>query len=252
MANDSGAGVAAALVLPDGREYALPLAGLTLGRRADTDVMIDDPSVSRRHAAIMFRDGSYYIEDLGSSNGTMVNGKPVTGEVRLSDADVVQLGDAMLTVRVQSGPPLSKPPSSGPLSPLPRQATESIIAIVTADDTFGATGQQSAEGRLRIHSVGPVASPAGPSAELELSGVLDIETVEQFRQETGRLAEAGVLHFVVNLQALDYLDSSGLSAFVTLHRSVQPLGGTLSLRQVRPTVRGIIELTRLDRVFNVQ
>ena len=57
---------------------------LVLGR-GDVDLVLDDPEASRRHAAIVRTDSGYELEDLGSKNGTTVDGKPVVGRVALPD-----------------------------------------------------------------------------------------------------------------------------------------------------------------------
>jgi hypothetical protein len=72
------------------------------GARPDVDLSADD-AVSRRHAELRMRDGAAYLVDLGSTNGTIVNGDPITpGEERmLSDGDVIQLGErCVLTMRL--------------------------------------------------------------------------------------------------------------------------------------------------------
>jgi hypothetical protein len=68
-----------------------------LGRSKEADVRIEDPNVSRKHAAIYWNNGRLMLEDLGSTNGTMVNGYPVTTTV-LRPQDVVAIGDSRLTV----------------------------------------------------------------------------------------------------------------------------------------------------------
>lgn len=73
-----------------------------LGRARDIDFRIDDPNVSRRHAAIFWADGEVVVEDLHSTNGTMVNGYPVTRTV-LRPRDVLAIGDARITVEIKSG-----------------------------------------------------------------------------------------------------------------------------------------------------
>jgi len=77
-----------------------PLEGeLVIGReQASSDLVLDDPGVSRRHAAVRALGGAITIEDLGSSNGTFVNGAPTHGEVELADADEVQVGGTVFTV----------------------------------------------------------------------------------------------------------------------------------------------------------
>jgi pSer/pThr/pTyr-binding forkhead associated (FHA) protein len=63
----------------------------TIGRKAENDLPIDDHTVSSRHAKIIRVQSVYFIEDLNSTNGTAVNGKPVE-RTQLHDADVITIG----------------------------------------------------------------------------------------------------------------------------------------------------------------
>ena len=69
----------------------------TIGRQ-DADVTIQDEEVSRRHAIVRPVDGALEIEDLGSLNGTHVNGTKVTSVARLAPGDVIQVGQCQLEV----------------------------------------------------------------------------------------------------------------------------------------------------------
>lgn len=71
-----------------------------LGRARDVDFRVDDPNVSRRHAVIYWADGCIVIEDLDSTNGTLVNGCPVTSTVLRPD-DVLVVGDCRITVETR-------------------------------------------------------------------------------------------------------------------------------------------------------
>lgn len=84
----------------EGRSYALAGATLTIGRGPDNDVVLDDRRVSRRHAEIRLRLGRHTLYDLGSTNGTFVNGRRVS-EVVLSDGDRVILGAATLAYHME-------------------------------------------------------------------------------------------------------------------------------------------------------
>ena len=75
----------------------------TLGRATSCEVQIDEPSVSRQHARIHVDDGGVAIEDLGSSNGTRVGGKDVTGPTRLKHGDEVALGNLRLRMETSDG-----------------------------------------------------------------------------------------------------------------------------------------------------
>lgn len=70
---------------------------LLLGRHADCDVLLSHSSVSRRHARLVFRDGSWVIQDLESTNGTTVNGVCV-GRCELRPGDDIALGDEHLRI----------------------------------------------------------------------------------------------------------------------------------------------------------
>jgi pSer/pThr/pTyr-binding forkhead associated (FHA) protein len=70
-----------------------PLQGdrLTVGRRPDCDIFLDDVTVSRDHAVIVARGDEHYLDDLGSLNGTYVNRRRIESH-RLSDGDELQIG----------------------------------------------------------------------------------------------------------------------------------------------------------------
>ncbi len=70
---------------------------LLVGRHHACDVVLTDPSVSRRHARLSFRDGNWVLRDLDSTNGTAVNGKRVV-RCRLLPGDYLELGDELLLV----------------------------------------------------------------------------------------------------------------------------------------------------------
>jgi hypothetical protein len=70
---------------------------LVIGRDAACDVVLADESVSRHHARLVFRDGTWIIQDLNSKNGTIVNRERV-GRCQLQPGDRLQLGDQLLDV----------------------------------------------------------------------------------------------------------------------------------------------------------
>lgn len=72
--------------------------GLVIGRVAGCDVVVDDHKASRRHARVIVENGVVEIEDLDSSNGTLLNGKPVTRRV-LRSGDEVQIGKTVIVYR---------------------------------------------------------------------------------------------------------------------------------------------------------
>ena len=79
-----------------GESFALDGDRMTIGRRPDSDVFLDDVTVSRDHALLVKRSGDYYLDDLGSLNGTYVNRHRIESH-RLEDGDEVQVGKFKLT-----------------------------------------------------------------------------------------------------------------------------------------------------------
>jgi FHA domain-containing protein len=69
------------------------IGGLSIGRSSEADVRIDDRYASGLHARIFSRDGRAYIEDMRSTNGTLLNDATLSGEAELIDGDVVRIGD---------------------------------------------------------------------------------------------------------------------------------------------------------------
>ena len=87
------------VIPPDGDELVCEFDGtsLTIGRAADNDLVVPDGRVSRHHARISGRRGTLVYTDLGSTNGSRVNGAPV-GELVLGAGDRIELGDTSVIV----------------------------------------------------------------------------------------------------------------------------------------------------------
>ncbi len=83
-------------------EVALEGTELLIGRAADAGLRLTDSGVSRRHAALRRHPDGWWLEDLGSTNGTLVNGAEVT-RVRLDDGDRIELGASVLVFRAGGG-----------------------------------------------------------------------------------------------------------------------------------------------------
>jgi pSer/pThr/pTyr-binding forkhead associated (FHA) protein len=97
--------------------------GLILGReQGSADVVLDDPGVSRRHARVLPKNGGVIVEDLGSSNGTYVNGQRIAGPVELGAGDEVQLGATVLGVEGGTAVTALMPPGAPPTAEHPGPA----------------------------------------------------------------------------------------------------------------------------------
>jgi len=101
------------------RSIDLTEDSFAIGRKSDNDLSIDDHTVSRRHAKIVRVQSVYFIEDLKSTNGTAVNGKPVE-RAQLHDADVITIGQHRLIFQDTA-------PSSVASTPAPSDLDQTIV-----------------------------------------------------------------------------------------------------------------------------
>jgi serine/threonine protein kinase len=87
-----------------GRSYRFHQDVTTIGRTNGNDLVISGRTVSRRHARLWFAEGRWYLEDLQSVNGTLVNNVRIYNPVALNDGDVINFGDEIVVFNVTYGP----------------------------------------------------------------------------------------------------------------------------------------------------
>ncbi len=85
-------------VARQGTEFALG-PDMTVGRAAGCNLVFDEQYVSQVHTRIFSRDGSVFVEDLGSTNGTWVNGSRAVGQMPARLGDRIQIGNVVMEVR---------------------------------------------------------------------------------------------------------------------------------------------------------
>jgi phosphoserine phosphatase RsbU/P len=118
-----------------------------LGRSRAADLALDDPSISRRHAQFEPRDRTCSVADLGSANGTFVNGRPVSKPTTLHDGDLIAFGTVL--ARYRSGAPVHTAPGVRYSErPLPDRAA--IAAVPASGAADQALGQLRAEEILQV------------------------------------------------------------------------------------------------------
>lgn len=81
-----------------GAAYTLEGDQMTVGRDSTNEIVINDAEISRRHARLTFQGGKYVLEDLGSTNGTFVNGQRLAGPRVLKAGEVVSFGEQIVLV----------------------------------------------------------------------------------------------------------------------------------------------------------
>jgi DNA-binding winged helix-turn-helix (wHTH) protein len=99
----------------DRRQFFLMEGANVIGRAPEATIQIDSPGVSRLHARILVRNGEATLEDLGSKNGTHLNGILISAPNRLSDGHEIRIGTIMVTFR--SAPAMDKTETIGDRTP---------------------------------------------------------------------------------------------------------------------------------------
>src|SRR5215216_3488220 len=138
-----------------GAAYTLEGDQITIGRDSSNAIAINDAEISRRHARLTFQGGKYILEDLGSTNGTFVNGQRLAGPRVLKSGEVISFGEQIVLVfealsfdpgatvvspRAAAVPSASRPvmppppapidyAGSVPASPVPVVTTEKRVTI---------------------------------------------------------------------------------------------------------------------------
>ncbi len=72
-----------------------------MGRAAICEIRFDDPSMSRQHLCIEVRNGELFVSDLGTANGTIINGLKIASTRKLADRDTITAGRTNITIRWQ-------------------------------------------------------------------------------------------------------------------------------------------------------
>jgi hypothetical protein len=105
-----------------GTVFPLTADSVVLGREEGVDISLRDPEVSRQHARVSWQAGTYVLEDLGSTNGTFLNGMQITGQRPLRPGDSIGLGQTILVLQPQAGAEPTPVPAPRPaVAPAPAQ-----------------------------------------------------------------------------------------------------------------------------------
>jgi len=115
-----------------GTTYYITSAEAILGHDEETEIPVRDPEVSRRHARISWQSGSHYVEDLGSTNGTFLNGSLVTSPQPLRSGDTIGLGQTLFVFQTEADAMPTQPPpetayTAAPAPPPPPPAAPAAV-----------------------------------------------------------------------------------------------------------------------------
>ena len=219
--------------LPHGRS-------LVVGRGVATDIAIYDPTISRRHAELIARSDAVEVRDLGSSNGTCINGSRVTSG-RLTVNDSITFGKVTYKVREVRPSPSGQPAPS----PEPAEPGDTIVRklMVSAGASPGITSRDGplTRGQLRV-----AAATAEERQAKKLSMLLEVAQKLTGELELDRLLRA-VVDMTFQVMEVDRV------TILLRHETTGELVPTLSKSrlgdtQVQPVPRSIVDKVVKERV----
>jgi tetratricopeptide (TPR) repeat protein len=153
-----------------GEDFPLDEGEYVIGRSTENAICIPDTSVSRRHVMVRKEGLGWCVRDLGSGNGTLVNGEPISDETLLNHGDVLTLGDTELTFQDSSNSTVMMSIPAGPARPGSRGEGSPALE---APRRPGARP----EGRVRSSRASAAMSPPDPAARKRRLRMLTLLTV---------------------------------------------------------------------------
>jgi hypothetical protein len=188
-----------------GKTYPLDKNSLTIGREVGSDVFINEAEVSRRHARLTLQAGNYLLEDLGSTNGTFVNGQRLMGPRVLQPGDAILLGENVsLAFELAPFDPNAAPVGAPPPKeePLPNQFEAPVPQAMPRPDFTPQppAAAQEAYTSSPVEAYSPPLPPSRPappvqaySASPPVSHVEPLAPEEPRRRRTGLWVGCGCL-----------------------------------------------------------
>ncbi|WP_224365196.1 FHA domain-containing protein [Hyalangium versicolor] len=137
----------------EGRKTVVPFVReeITIGRQEGNTIRLTERNVSRRHARLMRLNGHVVVEDLGSSNGTRINGERISGQSQVKDGDLIQIGDYDLALQSDAAMAAGAPPKARP-APVPEEPSDADHHSEPETETESPVEEDSTPSAERRHS----------------------------------------------------------------------------------------------------
>ncbi|HXV85045.1 MAG TPA: adenylate/guanylate cyclase domain-containing protein [Gemmatimonadales bacterium] len=211
---------------------------VVVGRAVTSDLPIYDPTVSRRHAEVILRNGSVSVRDLGSSNGTFINGTQLAEASVAQDGDTVTFGKVAFRLR-EVTPPAAKPPPKpeqhGGFGPRPPEAT--IVRQLPVEELGNiqarVQGRPSGASQLKV-----VGDSTAERQSTKLSLLLDISKELSKQQEVDKLLQkvVDITFQVMNVDRVSMLMVEGATGELVPRVSKNRLGDVGGSRHVPQSI----------------
>ena len=237
-----------------GRAVAVSGPRFLIGRGQDCHLRLGSAMVSKRHAAIERRNGRIVLRDLGSTNGTVVNGRVLRGqETDLRDGDRVQIGPVVCTLGIQAprepeefdAEVLGWLPDEPAIPQSDPQEAQPDAGEAQATDDFPLSGEleEDPASELRcdhqvIQDILVVTPRAGDLDNEDAIGLLRARLRALFRRDLPR-------QVVVNLEYVGHLSGQAVGVLLAHHLRLERAGGALRITQARARIMAALHQVRL-------
>jgi pSer/pThr/pTyr-binding forkhead associated (FHA) protein len=197
---------------PEEREFPLVAPTATIGRETINEIVFDDPEISRRHTRVTQLAGRFIIEDLGSTNGTFLNGRRINTPAPLANGDVIDLGGSVRLTYL--GPPGAA--AATVVEPSPEQLGAPATVVSSSAPEQGSTGVPT-DAPYGAAQQPPQTVPDYPPAPQPQIAPAPVPEPEAAKREWGRyiigcgcLVVLAVLACGVTVVLVDYLAPDAL------------------------------------------
>lgn len=232
---------------------------ITIGRHAESDVFLDAPDVSRQHASLIKREQAAILNDLGSSNGTFVNGQLIQS-IELHDGDIIRIGNFLLSFQNGEITPYQSNGMRMDVSGLSKEVNTQKGKLRILDDIslsvlpreFVAIVGGSGAGKTTLLNALVGIRPG--DGDVKLNGQDFYKDYEHFRAQLGYVPQNDILHTTLTVEkALDYTVRLRLPASVSVderNRRIETVLETVSMntKTIRQTRIGNLSGGQRKRV----
>jgi anti-anti-sigma factor len=216
---------------------------LVIGRDQACHLRLGSATVSKLHAAVERRDGKVFVSDLGSTNGTIVNGRLVrSAEVEVNDGDRAQIGPIVITLVIGKERPQTGQVEDLVAGWLQGSGTAKLDhGDSPATELIPAAAQTETEQRVKFEVIQDVLVVTPQVSELD-----DAETIELVRSHLHALYDSPMpRQVVVNLEYIRHLSAAAIGVLLAHHLRLDRAGGALRICQAHARVMAILHNVRL-------
>jgi two-component system, cell cycle response regulator len=212
--------------LEAGRVHLVVVENLVVGRASTCDLRIDDSSLSRQHCRIYNSNGTYFVEDLGSRNGTQVNGLRIKAPMRLDDGALIQLAAGTIIMFSHQ-------------EDLEVQAEQRLYASAVLDPLTGLHNRRHLDARLKSEFA------FANRHQTPLSVLLiDIDHFKKINDTYGHAGGDAALRVLAErlqrvVRTEDIVARYGGEEFAVVARGIEAAGAMLLAERIRETVAKI-------------